>query len=224
MVLLAASLAAQQATDIASEPHHRPLIANSQVCVFLLTLHRDESAYVRLQHSFLTVTLQDGEIIIWDEGKSPIAHFQVHLAQTNFVWLNPEQQTMGVTGGFRNDRPNEYRNITVEFLDPNIGWSLYNNGTTTGLLTTPGAMFLGGAIVAEVLLQPGDSFPAPEKPGAELIIPVSDIKLESGSGERIRKSSGDAAWIPAERVSAWLNRGRDPARCVIVEFQPSKPQ
>jgi hypothetical protein len=211
---------AQEATDIAAEPHHHLLLENDQVRVFALTLHPDESAAVHLQHSFMTVTLQDGEIIIWDQGKSPIQHFQVHKGQTNFVWLTHEQQAQGVSGGFRNDRMKDYRNITIEFFDPDIGWYLVNNGTTTGLLTAPGSMFLGGAIAADVLLQPGDSFPAPEKPGAELVIPVSDVNLRSASDIGIRKSSGEAAWIPAGHTSALTNAGREPARFIIVEFQP----
>jgi hypothetical protein len=214
---------AQEAVDIAAEPHYRLLLENDQVRVLVLTLHPDESAFVRLQHSFLTVTLQDGEIIIWDEGKSPIQHFQVHKGQTNFIWLTHEQQAQGISGGFRNDRMKDYRNITIEFLDPDIGWSLLNNGTTTALLTAPGSMFLGGAIVADVLLQPGDSFPAPEKPGAELVIPVSDVDLKGAGGIRIRKSLADVAWIPANHASALTNAGREPARFIIVEFQPDTP-
>jgi len=222
--LLGSSLVpAQEAVDIAAESHYRRLLENDQVRVFALTLRPDESAFVHLQHSFMTVTLQDGEIIIWDAGKSPIQHFQVRKGQTNFIWLTHEQQAQGVSGGFRNDRMKDYRNITIEFLDPDIGWSLLNNGTTTALLTAPGAMFLGGAIVADVLLQPGDSFPPPPKPGAELVIPVSDVNLKGAGGIRIRKSLGDVAWIPADLVSDLANAGREPARFIVVQFQPGNP-
>jgi hypothetical protein len=222
--LFCSSLAlAQDAVDIAAEPHYRLLLQNDQVRVFALTLHRDESAFVRVQHSFLTVALQDGEIIIWDEGKSPIQHFQVRKGQTNFIWLTHEQQAQGVSGGYRNDRMTDYRNITVEFLDPDIGWSLLNNGTTTALLTAPGAMFLGGAIVADVLLQPGDSFPRPEKPGPELVIPVAEVKLKGAAALRIRISPGDVAWIPPAQASDLVNAGREPARFIIIEFQQGNP-
>jgi len=221
-LLLSCSLAfAQDAADLAAEPHYHLLLENEQVRVFALTLHPDESALVRLRRSFMTVVLQDGEIIIWDEGKSPIQHFQVHKGQTNFIWLTHEQQATGISGGFRNDRMKDYRNITVEFLDPDIGWFLLNSGTTTGLLTAPGSMFLGGAIVADVLLQPGDTFPSPPKPGAELVIPVSEVDLKSAGGIRIHTSPGDVAWIP--HSAAVTNAGREPARFIIVEFQPDKP-
>ncbi|HKH97825.1 MAG TPA: hypothetical protein VJ999_01850 [Candidatus Sulfotelmatobacter sp.] len=224
-LLLASSLAlAQEATDLAAEPHYRLLLQNDQVQVFALTLHPDQSALVRFRRSFMTVALQDGEIIIWDEGKSPIQHFQVHKGETSFRCLSsvcqtPQQQENGVAGGYRNDRPNDYRNITVEFLDPNIGWNTPEGGT----ISFPASLFLGGAIVADVLLQPGDSFPAPEKRGAELVIAVSDLDLKAANGTRIRKSPGDVAWIPADDAAAVANKGRDPARFIIVEFHPDTP-
>lgn len=158
--------------------------------------------------------MQDGEIIIWDEGKSAIQHFQIHKGETNFVYLTPEPQAKGVAGGLRNDRQNDYRNITIEFLDPNIGWAMFEGGT----ISPPASMFLGGALVADVLLQPGESFPAPEKPGEELLIPVSDVDLTGRV--RIRKSRGDVAWIPVGRRSDLANTGREPARFIMVEFRP----
>lgn len=93
-------------------------------------------------------------MIIWDEGKSPTQHFQAHKGDTNFVRLAQDQQTKGVSGGFRNDRPSNYRNITIEFLDPAVGWAQMGNGT----IGSPASMFLGGALVADVLLQPGAEF------------------------------------------------------------------
>lgn len=57
MVACCSLLFAQQPVDIAAEPHYRLLLENDQVRVFGVTLHRDESALVRLQHSFMTVAL-----------------------------------------------------------------------------------------------------------------------------------------------------------------------
>jgi len=224
VLALCALAFAQQAVDLAAEPHYRLLLENDQVRVFALTLHRDESAFVRLQHSFMTVTLQDGEIIIWDDGKSAIQHFQVHKGETSFrcwssVCLTPEQLAKGLSGGFRNDRPNDYRNITVEFLDPNIGWAQLSGGT----ISPPDSMFLGGAIVADVLLQAGESFPAPEKRGAALLIPVSDVDLKGAGGVRIRESSGQVAWISASHTSNLTNAGQEAARFIIVEFRLDDP-
>jgi hypothetical protein len=73
--------------------------------------------------------------------------------------------------------------------------------------------------VSDVQLLSRDTLPAPEKPGPELLIPVTDIDLKAGEYERIRKSSGDAVWIPAGRKSQPMNASADPARLVLVEFK-----
>ena len=207
---------AQQAVDIVKEPHYRLLLENDQVRISRLTLPTDESAYVHFRHSFLTVTLQDDEVIIWDEGKSPIQHFQTHKGETSFVRLTQDQQVNGVSGGFRNDRPGDYRNITVEFLDPSVGWAQLDGGT----IGPPASMFLGGALVADVLLQPGDIFPAPEKEGAEIVIPLTDIDLKLETSGHIRQVTGEVAWIPSNETSKLTNNGRDPARFIAIQLRP----
>jgi len=207
---------AQQALDVGLEPHYHLLLENDQVRVFLLKLPTDESAFVHFRHSFLTVTLQDGEVIVWDEGKSPIQHFQVHKGETSFVWLTQDQQTKGVSGGFRNDRPGDYRNITIEFLDPAVGWAQMGSGT----ISPPASMFLGGALVADVLLQPGDEFPAPDKPGAELVIPLSEVHMTASNTVGVRNSIGEVAWIPAETPTKLANSGKEPARFIAVQLRP----
>jgi hypothetical protein len=221
LIFCSSVVLAQEAVDISAEPHCRMLLENEQVRVFALTLHLDESALERFRHSFLTIALQEGEIIIGDEGRSPIQHFQVHKGETSFrcwssVCISRQQQRTGVAGGFRNDRQNDYRNITVEFLDPNIGWSTPEGGT----IIYPASMFLEGAIVADFLLQADDSYPVPDKRGRELVIPVSNVDLKGAGGTRIRKSPGAVAWIPANQISSLTNVGRDPARFIAVQFRP----
>jgi len=211
----------QEPADISAEPHYRLLLENNQARVYALTLRPNESALVRLHQSFLTVTLQDGEIIIWDEGKSPIQHFQVHKGETSFRCLGtfcatPQLLEKGVAGGFRNDRPNDYRNITVEFLDANVGWALTGGGTIGSLPS----MLLGGALVSDVLLQPNESFSPPDKPNARLVIPISEVDLKCGAKVRIRSSPGEVAWIVGDQRAALTNAGRDPARFIAVEFRP----
>jgi hypothetical protein len=216
MVLGCAMALAQQALEVELEPHYHLLLENDQVRVLLLTLPADESALVHFRQSFLTVTLQDGEVIIWDEGKSPIQHFQVHKGETSFAWLRQDQQAKGVSGGFRNDRSGNYRNITIEFFDPAVGWAQTGDGT----ISPPASMFLGGALVADVLLQPGEEFPAPDKPGAELIIPLSDVHLKGANTLRIRNSLGEVVWIPARALSKLTNAGRASARFIAVQLRP----
>ena len=74
----------------------------------------------------MTVPWQDVEIIIGDDGKSAIQRVQVHRG-SEFQALaprktKPEDHAKAVAGGFRNDRTMTTATITVEFLDPNLGW------------------------------------------------------------------------------------------------------
>jgi hypothetical protein len=82
------------------------------------------------------------------------------------------------------------------------------------------SILLGAATANDVQLLSRDPLPAPEKPTAELLIPVTDIDLKAGEYERIRKSTGDAVWIPAGRKSVFLNATADPARLILILFTP----
>ena len=104
----------------------------------------------------------------------------------------------------------------IEFLDPAVGWAQMGNGT----VSPPASMFLGGALVADVLLQPGDEFPPPEKPGAELVIPLNEVHLKGANTVRVRNSIGEVAWIPADTPSKLTNTGTEPARFIAVQLRP----
>ena len=78
-------------------------------------------------------------------------------------------------------------------------------------------MSLGAATATDIQLLPGDELPPPEKPSAELIIPVTDIDLKAGENDRIRKSSGEAVWIPAGRKVKYISADNGPTRFVVVE-------
>jgi len=191
------------------------------VRVHALTLHPDGSALVRLRPGFLTVTLPHGEIINWDAGKSPMQHFQMPQGETSLPCLGtfcatPRLLEKGVAGGFRKDRPNDYRNITFEFWIPTwVGPSKWQRHDRVAAFDV-----VGGALVSDVLLQPGDSFCAPDKPNARLVIPISDLDLKCGAGIRVRNSPGELAWIAGDQRAARTNAGRDLARFITVEFRP----
>jgi hypothetical protein len=53
-----------------------------------------------------------------------------------------------------------------------------------------------------------------------LLIPVTDVDLKAGEYERMRKSSGDAVWIPAGPKATFLNATADPIRFIVVQFTP----
>ena len=122
LLLFAPGLWAQSAPDLAAAPHYRKLLSNDQVRVFALTLRPLERTMARHDHNFLVIALQDCDVVIWPEGESDIINF--HFRQGDVRFYNA-----GRALGIRNDRTTEYRNVTVEFLDPkvtNYGYQAYS--------------------------------------------------------------------------------------------------
>lgn len=220
---------AQSAPDMATAPHYRQLLSNARVRVFALTLKPLERTMARHDNNFLVVALQDCDVVMWPEGQSDIVDFHFNQGDVRF-------NLGGRAVGIRNDRTTEYRNVTIEFLDPKVTSYGYQARTGTwnygavsiGPPVDPHAKFmntilLGEASVSDVQLLSRDPLPPPEKPGAELLIPVTDIDLKAGEYERIRKGSGDVVWIPEGRKHTFLNATSDPARLIVVQFKaPAK--
>jgi hypothetical protein len=216
---------AQSTPDMASAPHYRLLLSNNQVRVFAVTLRPTERTMARHDHNFLVITLQDCEVIMWPEGASDITNFRFTQGDIRFG-------LGGRASGIRNDKTTEYRNVTVEFLDPKV--TSYGYQSSTGAWdygaaginppVDPHGSFkntlrLGDVTVTDYQLLSRDTLPPPEeKSGPELLIPITDIDLKSSEYERIRKSSGDLVWIPAGRKSAPMNATADAGRLVMINF------
>jgi hypothetical protein len=216
---------AQTAPDMASAPHYRLLLSNDQVRVFAVTLQAMERTMARHDHNFLVITLQDCEVVMWPEGASDITNFRFNQGDVRF-------SLGGRALGIRNDRAGEYRNITVEFLNPKVTSFGYQANTGTWDFGASGinppvdpharfrnTLHLGAASVSDIQLLARDTLGAPELSGPELLIAVTDIDLKAGESERIRKSSGDVVWIPAGRKSTPMNVSTDPVRMDLVEFK-----
>jgi hypothetical protein len=226
LLLLAPVALAQSAPDMASAPHYRQLLVNDQIRVFALTLNPLEQTMARHDHNFLVVALLDCDVVMWPEGESDIVNFHFNPGDVRFY-------SGGRALGMRNDRTTAYRNVTVEFLDPkvtNYGYQSYSGKWDYGPVSVAppvdpharftNSMLLGAATVSDVQLLSRDPFAPPEKPSPELLIPVTDIDLKAGEYERIRKSAGDAVWIPAGRKATFLNATSDPVRFIVVQFTP----
>jgi hypothetical protein len=219
---------AQTATDMASDPHHQLLLENSQVRVFAVSLRPNEQSFVSHEHNFLMVTLQDCEVVMWPEGRSDIQSFRLGEGDVRYLFG-------GRARGLRNERNTTYRNITVEFLDPKV--TTYSYQRDSGAWdygdsvvrppVDPHAKFanslgLGAATATDVQLLPGDSLPLPEKLAAELLIPVSDVDFKTEGDTHMRKSPGEAVWIPAGRKFKLANVASEAAHFVVVEL-PEAP-
>ncbi len=76
----------------------------------------------RHDHNFLVIALLDCDVVMWPEGDSDILNF--HFSQGDVAFLTLADARVGM----RNDRTTDYRNVTVEFLDPkvtNYGYQAY---------------------------------------------------------------------------------------------------
>ena len=225
LLLFTTTALAQSAPDMASAPHYRQLLVNNQVRVFALTLRPLERTMARHDNNFLVIALLDSDVVIWPEGESDIVNFHFNQGDVRF-------NSGGHAIGMRNDRTTEYRNLTIEFLDPKVTSYGYQSMTGTwdyGAISIaapvdPHARFmksllLGAASVNDIQLLSRDPFAPPEHPGAELLIPVTNIDMKAGEYERIRKSSGEPVWIPAGRKATFLNATADPMRFIEVLFK-----
>ena len=214
---------AQAATDMDSDPHYSLLLANDQVRVYQVSLRTGERSFIRHEHNFLIVTLQDCEVAMWPEGNSDIMTHRFVQGTIGFYFG-------GRAIGLRNDQTASYHNVTVELLDPKVTtygyqWSTgkWDYGATgTGLPVDPHAPFanrlpLGPANAIDVQLLPNGSLPTPDHRSSELLIPVTDIELQAGD-ESIRRSAGEALWIAAGRKAKLVNAAEVPARFAVVQF------
>lgn len=210
--------------DPAAEAHHRLILENDLVRVFAVRIPEGQQTYVRHPHSFLTVTLQDGETVMWTEGTVPGLVFSVRAGDARFF--------LGRAAlGTRNAGKTEYKNITVEFFDPrvtNYGYEqsdAQSRSYSSNALGPPPdersgfvhALPLHLASVRDVRLLPGEQLPPPSVPAKELVIAVTDLNLQSESGRALKKTSGEIEWLPMG-TSIWTNRGTAPARFVVVEL------
>lgn len=223
-VLLLARLSfGQTAPDMASAPHFDEILQNDSVRVYLVTMKQGEQVMVSHPHNYLMIVLQDCEVVLWPEGKSDITSFPLKEGDTQFVFG-------GFAGGIRNEKPQIFRSIFVEFLNPKVTTFGYQGSGAWGygansvrVATDPHAKFsnaldLQAATVTDVQLLPGDSLDPQDRPEPELFIPVSDVDISGAKHLQISNSSGEATWIPLGRKSALENNAADAARFILVDF------
>jgi hypothetical protein len=208
------------APDMRSEPHHRLLMENEAVRVFAVTVPPYQQAYVAHARNFVTVTLQDSDIVLWREGQSPVQHFQVPFGEVRFFQGD-------VARGIRNDSNVEYRNVTVEFKDPqvtNYGYqrTTRKNDYGPAVLVSPvdphghfvNSLHLENAVANDVQLLPKDVLPPHEPWRPELVIAVTPVDLQSGS-DTIHLAAGEIRWF-SNRSFDLANAGKVPARFVVI--------
>lgn len=223
----AGSVAAQSdsVVDITDESHYQLVVENDKVRIFAVELPAHQSTpLVRHDHNFLIITLADCEIASWAEGRAGVITYQYKQNDIRFFFGGPAR-------ALRNDTPNTYRNLTVEFLNPKVttlGFDLADKRWEYGSseMRPPAdlqkafadAMELGEAKVKDVQLMPDDEYPEPEKAVDELLLPLSDVEFKK-NGQRISKDAYAPIWIPSGRNGKFTNDATVPARMVVIELQ-----
>jgi hypothetical protein len=217
-------MAAQEPSPVAidQDPHFRLLLANHHVRVFSLTLPINNASFVRYEHNTVTIAPEEGEVIMWKEGESPIQHFRVNRGQIQF-FLGQSSR------GYRNDaRSGEYHNLTVEFLDPGVttyGYRYYTGKWDYGpsILNSPvfaeghfvNSLDLNRAVASDVQLLPKEFLPVSGR--KQLLVAISDVNLQMAK-RAIRLEPGEVLWLEG-RDSQLVNAGNGAARFALVELR-----
>lgn len=211
--------------DIGDDSHHHLILGNEQVRLFSVDLGAHESTpLIRHEHNYLVITLADSEIASWAEGQAGVITYQYKQYDVRFFFGGPAR-------ALRNDTPNAYHNLTIEFLNPKVTTLGYapkaghwQYGSSAMLPPAdPKKAFvdildLGEAKVKDLQLLPDDEYAEPEQPVNELVIPLTDIEFKEGT-ERIRKSQSEPLWIPAGREKKIVNDATFSSRMVVLELK-----
>ena len=213
---------AKKPGNIAQAPHYRVLLQNAEMRVFEVTLQPGSESFVWHENNFLIITLVASDIIMWKGNESPVLHSMPPSGEIRF-FLGKSAQ------GLRNDTRTEYRNITVEFLDPRITNYGYRNESENwdyGASIAPSpvdpeghfvnSLDLEKAVASDVQLLPGESLPATKR--ASLVIAVTPLQLSLGAGKKVSLKPGEVLWRETGET-ALTNSTPGRQRFALVEFR-----
>jgi hypothetical protein len=221
----ASGLQAKTAVLITADPHYRLLMGNQQVRVYSLVLPPGAESFVRHEHNYLTVTLADCNPILWKNDESPVQHFPVPKGELHFF-------LGGLAHGIRNDSNAEYRNVTVEFLDPqvtNYGYRYESGKYDYGpvALNPPvdpeghfvKSLDLEKAVARDIQLLPKESLPAAE--GPQLLIAITPLLFFTASDASTSLGAGGVLWRQSG-AAALPNASPNRLRLAVIEFKTAE--
>lgn len=210
------------AVAIEKERHHVLLLQNDHIRVFALTLPPGAQSFVQHEHNYLTIQIEEHEVIMWKDGESAIQHFRLPVGEIRFL-------LGGSALGVRNDSNAEYRNVTVEFLDPQVTTYGYRHSgqydygpNVTGPPVDPEGHFVNSldlekAVARDVQLLPGESLPAAA--GPQLLVAVTQLEFSASTDHTIAIKPGDFMWRKA-RAAALPSASKRRMRLAVIEFTP----
>ncbi len=220
-VIAALALFAQSATevDITAEPHHHLVLQNKYVRVFKVEVPPQQSTLMhRHPYDYAYVTLGAVDLVNDIEGR-PAASLKLQDGETRF---SPRNFAHAV----RDLSSTPFRNVTIEFLQGRTagstsakwaedrGLQILNGGTEDILFVKDDAR------TSDVLLNPHGTLPKTKSAAAELIVAVTELSLQAGSGrgeeQQIDLMAGDIRWLRA--APSLVNVGARSARFICFQF------
>jgi quercetin dioxygenase-like cupin family protein len=216
----AMALSAPSAVELTAEPDHHLALENKYVRVFQVEVPpRAATLLHHHAHDYMFVTLGKSEIENDVEGKSPVTA-TIQDGEARFVPGDFSHVAKNLS-----DQP--FRNVTIELLqdkqpheekwDEKRGVDILEGGTRDVLFVKDGAR------VSDIQLQPGASYPKHTHPGPYLLVAVTELHLRSEIPGRkptdIDAKSGALSWVHDRTTHSVTNRGSQPARFILVEFQ-----
>jgi quercetin dioxygenase-like cupin family protein len=219
---------AQEITEkivpITQEPSHHLVLENRYVRVFNVEVAPHFTTRVhRHDHDYLFVTL----------GDSDVSNERVHAEPVELKLRDGE--THFTAGGFAHKAVNladtPFHNITIEFVEAeltsrtagnndvptptNSVGSLFPYSQTFGKINVREGTFLNG----EISTCTGDRVAGPQ-----LLVPVSQFFVKSGTKNNQMAKPGDVVWFNAGDCPTIVTRGNFPARFVLVNFPEENNQ
>lgn len=221
MFLATATLAQQQqSVEITSEPSHHLVLQNEYVRVFDVTVAPKATTLIhRHNHDYLFVTLGDSDVVSVRPGEKPVP-LRLNDGEVRFTAGNFAHAAIN-----NSERP--FHNTTIELLKASsnvkpceVNCSRDPVGEQT---LTQRLYFSDQWTVSLVTLAPKSHMDFLGHRLPQLVVPVSNLQFSAQPGSAdspIKRTPGQIDWLPTGIMHPLYNNGAEPARFVVLEFNP----
>jgi quercetin dioxygenase-like cupin family protein len=209
--------------ELSAEPSHHLAVENQYLRALKVDLAPSAATLKhRHAHDFVTITFGAAEISNEVDGKPP-ASVKLEDGQVRFT------EGGGPAHLVRNMGQSPFRNVTVELLqapapsatskwEEEHGVSSFKGGSREVLLTK------GGVRVTKIDLKPGGALPKHELDAPHLVVAVSDLDLRDAAPGKaphaVELKAGEVKWEDAGAAHKLMNKGKQDAKVVLLEFKP----
>ena len=210
--------------ELSAEPSHHLAVENQYIRALKVDLAPNSATLKhRHGHDYVTVTFGSADLSNEVDGKPP-ANVKLEDGQVRFT------EGGGPAHLVRNMGQSSFRNVTIELLVPPAPtgtpskWedekavAAFKGGSREVLLTK------GSARVVKIELKPGGALPKQELEGPHLFVAVSELDLRDGAPAKtshaVELKSGEVKWEDAGPAHKLVNKGKQAAKVVVLEFKP----